>query len=184
VRPGATVELYDNANNLVATTTTDASGQYTFNVPAATYTVRVVNRTVSSSRTGYTAALLPVQTYNGTTNRVGGENPAFTDAPANSGTQTLTALSTGTITPESIGTVTATGAATSGPDFGFNFDVIVNTNDTGQGSLRQFLTNSNALGGEGSLAQAGFYTNQEDLVANSQAAGRAPLALPATVESP
>ena len=42
-------------------------------------------------------------------------------------------------------------------DFGYNFDVITNTNDSGQGSLRQFIANSNALGGEATLAQA--YTN-------------------------
>jgi uncharacterized repeat protein (TIGR01451 family) len=184
VRPGATVELYDNANNFVATTTTDVNGQYTFNVPAGTYKVRVVNSTVSSSRnTNNVANLLPVQTYNGTTTRVGGETPNFTDAPANSGNQTLTALSTGTVTPESIATIAAAGATTTGPDFGFNFDVIVNTNDAGQGSLRQFITNANALGGEGSLAQAGSYTSAVNLAAGSTAAGRAPVALPAGFES-
>ena len=30
-------------------------------------------------------------------------------------------------------------------DFGFNFDTIVNTNDSGQGSLRQFIINANDL---------------------------------------
>jgi uncharacterized repeat protein (TIGR01451 family) len=153
-RPGATVELY-SGNNLVGTTTTDANGKYTFNVANGTYTVRVVNRTVTSSRTGYTTGLLPVQTYNGTTTRVGGENPSLTDSPANSGTQTLSSLTSGTNTPESIATVTTSGIAFSGPDFGYNFDVVVNTNDAGQGSLRQFITNANALGGEASLAQSG-----------------------------
>ena len=42
----------------------------------------------------------------------------------------------------------------SGLDFGFNFDTVVNTNNAGQGSLRQFITNSNALGNSG-LAQVG-----------------------------
>ncbi len=153
-RPGATVELY-NGTTLVGTTTTDANGQYTFGATPGTYTVRVVNSTVSSSRTGYVAGLLPVQTYNGTTTAVGGANPAFTDAAANSGNQSLTALSSGTTTPQSVATVTTTNAGTTGPDFGFNFDVVVNTNDAGQGSLRQFVTNANALGGEASLAQAG-----------------------------
>ncbi|RYY21101.1 MAG: hypothetical protein EOO36_01665, partial [Cytophagaceae bacterium] len=37
-------------------------------------------------------------------------------------------------------------------DFGYNFDTVVNTNDVGQGSLRQFIANSNALGGETALA--------------------------------
>src|SRR5262249_11777176 len=39
-------------------------------------------------------------------------------------------------------------------DFGFNFDTVVNTNDSGQGSLRQFVINSNTLGNTG-LAQEG-----------------------------
>ena len=43
-----------------------------------------------------------------------------------------------------------------GVDFGFNFDTIVNTADTGQGSLRQFVVNANALTGEAALAQAGL----------------------------
>ncbi len=166
-RPGATVELY-NGTTLVGTTTTDANGQYTFGATPGTYTVRVVNSTVTSSRTGYVAGLLPVQTYNGTTTAVGGANPAFTDAAANSGNQSLTALTTGTSTPQSVATVTTTNASTTGPDFGFNFDVVVNTNNAGQGSLRQFITNANALGGEANLAQAG-----------SNAAG----ALPAGIET-
>ncbi len=166
-RPGATVELY-NGTTLVGTTTTDANGQYTFGATPGTYTVRVVNSTVTSSRTGYVAGLLPVQTYNGTTTAVGGVNPALTDAAANTGNQSLTALTTGTTTPQSVATVTTTNAGTTGPDFGFNFDVVVNTNNTGQGSLRQFITNANALGGEANLVQAG-----------SNAAG----ALPAGIET-
>nr|GFC16958.1 hypothetical protein [Tanacetum cinerariifolium] len=68
---------------------------YTFGglVPGA-YTVRVVSATVTSTRTGNTAAgLLPVQTFRTTggaddTDRVGGENPAQADAPANAPTVT------------------------------------------------------------------------------------------------
>ncbi|WP_324675527.1 right-handed parallel beta-helix repeat-containing protein [Hymenobacter sp. GOD-10R] len=158
-RPNATVELYNSSGALVTTTTTDAAGKYTFNVLNGTYTIRVVNSTVSSSRTGSTAALIPVQTYNGTTTRVGGENPSYTDAAANSGSQTLAALSSGTILPESIATIISSGAATVGPDFGFNFDLVVNTNNAGQGSLRQFILNANALGNEAALAQSGSYIN-------------------------
>lgn len=144
-RPGATVELYTNVGDLVATTTTDATGQYTFKAEAGAYQVRVVNSTVTSSRPGAGAGLLPVQTYNGTTSRVGGENPALADTDANSGTQTLAALSTATATPESLAPLTVAGTTTAGPDFGFNFDLVVNTRDAGQGSLRQFIINSNTL---------------------------------------
>ena len=63
-------------------------------LPAAgTYTVRVVNSTVTSSRTGYVAGLLPVQTFrtdassgsgapDAVTDRVGGEVPSLVDAGA------------------------------------------------------------------------------------------------------
>ncbi len=177
-RSGATVELYDATTSaFVASTTTDATGKYSFNTTANTaYTVRVVNSTVTSSRPGYTAALLPVQTYNGTTSRVGGENPARTDAPANNGTVKLTlsalTLPAGT-TAESIASFNTSN--NTGPDFGFNFDLVVNTNDAGQGSLRQFILNSNALGGEASLAQSGFTT--------AATAAAVATALPARVET-
>ena len=46
-------------------------------------------------------------------------------------------------------TVDASGGDVSGVDFGFNFDVVVNTNDSGQGSLRQFIINSNLLAWSG-----------------------------------
>ncbi|HEX8426132.1 right-handed parallel beta-helix repeat-containing protein, partial [Hymenobacter sp.] len=165
-RGGATVELYNASGALVATTTTAATGTvgaYNFaNVPSGTYRVRVVNSTVSSSRLGAVAGLLPVQTFNGTTNRVGGEAPERQDAAANSGIQTLAALTAGTATPQSLATVTISDtapAAITNVDFGFNFDVVVNTNNAGQGSLRQFVLNANALGGEASLAQSGSRVN-------------------------
>jgi uncharacterized repeat protein (TIGR01451 family) len=167
-RPGAKVELYNSGGTLVGTAITDANGQYSFNAPVGTgYTVRVVNNSVLSSRTGATAASgsaaagyvsnqLGVQTYNGTTTRVGGENPLLVDAAANTGAQTLAALTSGTNVPQSIATINVgAGTSNAGPDFGFNFDVVVNTNNAGQGSLAQFITNSNALTGENLLAQAG-----------------------------
>ncbi|WP_179225505.1 T9SS type A sorting domain-containing protein [Hymenobacter mucosus] len=43
-------------------------------------------------------------------------------------------------------------------DFGFSFDVVTNTNDSGQGSLRQFVINSNALSNT-SLDQRPFNNN-------------------------
>lgn len=156
LRPSATVELYDASGNFLGTTTTSGSGQYSFSVSSGTaYQVRVVSSTVTSSRPGYTSSLLPVQTYNGSPTRVGGENPALADAPANNGSQSLVALNTTTTTAESLATVITTEADTNGPDFGFSFDVVVNINDAGQGSLRQFVLNANALGGESELTQAG-----------------------------
>ena len=49
-----------------------------------------------------------------------------------------------------------------GVDFGWNFDTIVNTNNTGQGCLRQFITNANTLGGDASLAQSGLVAAKEN----------------------
>ena len=162
-RPGATVELYLNGA-FQATTTTDASGVYRFyNLPTGTYTVRVVSSTVSSSRAGSaTAGLLPIATYQGTiSDQVGGPNPALPDAPANGGSQTLTALTTGSQAVQALATAAVSSSGTTtGVDFGFNFDLVVNTKANGQGSLEQFILNSNALGDETKLAQAGSFLNQ------------------------
>ena len=155
-RSGAAVELYNATTGLfVARTTTDATGKYSFATTANTgYTVRVVNSTVTSSRAGYIAGLLPVQTYNGTTSRVGGENPSLADVAANTNGLPLASLAVpGSGTPESLAAFNT--ANNVSQDFGYNFDLIVNTRDAGQGSLRQFVANSNALGGEASLNQSG-----------------------------
>jgi len=86
-RSGVRVELYDSTGAFVSATTTAAGGTYSFNVDVAdTYTVRVVNSTVTSGRSGAVATLLPVQTYrtnasSGTavavTDHVGGETPTW-----------------------------------------------------------------------------------------------------------
>ncbi|RZK58775.1 MAG: hypothetical protein EOO59_08230, partial [Hymenobacter sp.] len=161
-RAGATVEFYDNAGTFVGSTTTGTNGTYSYNLPAVgSYTVRVVNSTVTSARTPAATGVVPVQTYVlGNANQVGGANPAYTDAAANTGSQLLASLSSGTVAPQSLYSATfSTTTTNSGVDFGFNFDTVVNTNDVAavngtnaQGSLRQFITNSNALGGESSLA--------------------------------
>lgn len=45
--------------------------------------------------------------------------------------------------------MTVGASAVSGVDFGFNFSTVVNTNNAGQGSLRQFILNSNLLANTG-----------------------------------
>ncbi len=160
-RSGARVELFDNSGSFVSFTTTNASGAYAFNGLAnGTYTVRVVNGSVTSSRTGYVAGLLPVQTYRtnastgaamALTDRVGGEVPSKVDA--GNGSSTLAALTNAAMAPQSITTVTSAGPDVPGVDFGFNFDTIVNVNDTGQGTLRQYVLNTNALGNAGLAIQ-------------------------------
>jgi hypothetical protein len=120
-----------------------------------------VNGSVTSSRPGSDGSELAVQTYriDGVSEaagdgakKVGGELPSNENAAANSGAQTLaslqgTDLDTDSITEwtQSIVSVDASGGDVNGVDFGFNFDVVVNTNDAGQGSLRQFIINSNLL---------------------------------------
>ena len=168
--PGARVELYTAAGNYSTFATTDGSGNYSFiNLSAATYTVRVVNGTVNSSRTG-TEVLPPVQTYRtdassgaavAVTNHVGGEVPASVDA--GNGSTTLAALTAGAVTPQSITSAVVSASNIPGVDFGYSYDVIVNKNDSGQGSLRQFLLNANALSNTG-LAQSGLTSGKDNAV--------------------
>ncbi|MBG47998.1 MAG: sodium:calcium exchanger [Pseudozobellia sp.] len=141
-----TVELYNSLGFLQTTTTTDANGQYIFGGMAdGTYTVRVVNESVSSTRGGGVGCsdCYAVQTFrsdhNGTdvvdvTDEVGGANPSQEDVSAGN---LFGAQSVSTLTLASNGIV--------GIDFGFNFNTIVNTNENGQGSLDQFIVNSNNL---------------------------------------
>ena len=151
--PNTTVELYDNSGNYVGNTTTDAAGDYTFTeLGSGTYIIRVVNETVASSRgsnaTGQ--SIIPVQTFrtNGITatlNEVGGATPNLIDAGANTTLANISTLTTGTTAAQSATTVSVGLGNLSGVDFGYNFDIVVNTNNAGQGSLRQFILNSNEL---------------------------------------
>ena len=177
------VELYSAGGAFQSFTTTNAAGQYSFTYGGnAARIVRVVNGTVRSARTGGATCTtcVPVQTFVTTgsgdtavavTNRVGGENSALSDPASNTSSATLASLTTGTQTPQSIATFdpVANGSTVTGADFGFNFSTVVNRRDAAscapsgtnstffpcQGSLRQFIINANALGGEASLAQSG-----------------------------
>ena len=163
-RDGARVELYDDTGAFVESQTTDVNGYYIFPQSAGTYTVRVVNSTVTSSRElPVVSGLLPVQTFRtdassgvaAVTDRVGGEVPSLADAGPNATGLTLAQLTTATTTAQSITAVTFGGPLNiDNVNFGFNFNTIVNVNDSGQGSLRQFILNSNALG-NATLAIAG-----------------------------
>jgi parallel beta-helix repeat protein len=181
---GVRVELYrvGAGNALLDTDTTDVNGFFSVSSGNSNFQVRVrvVQGTVLSARAGGSTctACAPVQTYRTdgatgsavpVTNRVGGENPALSDAISNTGGSNFNSLTVaGSRVPQSVTVVIPPngGATVSGLDFGFNFSTVVNTRDpaictiTGtsnacQGSLRQFIINANALGGEGSLAQAG-----------------------------
>lgn len=145
--PNATVELYNSLGTLQATTTSDSNGDYSFGGMAdGNYQIRVLNQSVQSTRSGGAAcgSCYPVQTFRAEfsggsptpiTDEVGGANPAAT-ADANAGTLS----GAQTVSP-----VLILGGGTGGIHFGFNFNTIVNTNTSGQGSLAQFITNANNL---------------------------------------
>jgi len=173
VVPGVRVELYDASGNYKGAATTNAAGLYSLDGwSPGLYTVRVVNASVASTRPGSVAGLLGVQTYrtdatSGTpaavADRVGGEAPQLVDAAANLTSASLGSLATATSAAQSVAPVTLAIATASGVDFGFNFSTVVSTRDAGQGTLRQFLLNANALGNAG-LAQAGLTAGVETSV--------------------
>ena len=167
--PSARVELYNSLGTFISATNTAPDGSYAFTgLATANYTVRVPNFKVASTRAGGCLAgtCIPVQTFRtdassgtavGVTDRVGGQTPTKLDAA--DGAASLGLLTTATTVPQSITTVAVNATGTTGVDFGFNFNTIVNKNLTGQGSLQQFIVNSNALSGEASLAQTGSRMN-------------------------
>jgi parallel beta-helix repeat protein len=148
--PGAVVELYDNVGSLFDTQITDINGAYTFGGMAnGSYSLRLVNSTVTSTRSGGVTCgiCLPVQTYRANftassltpiTTEIGGSIPAGTDT----GIGVLTGA-------QSVASIDISSEGAIGMDFGFNFNTIVNTNEDGQGSLEQFIVNSNALDASG-----------------------------------
>ncbi|MFK7603176.1 beta strand repeat-containing protein [Deinococcus sp. SM5_A1] len=162
LRPGVRVELYGAAGgNVLALALTDSGGAYTFpNQFPGNYKVRAVNNFVTSSRAGGctpstlvgtapTCSQLPVQTFINSASQVGGANPAGTD-PALSSTILPT-------NAQSVAAVSLSSANVTGVDFGYSFSTVVNAGDAatpGQGSLRQFIVNANALANT-SLAQSG-----------------------------
>ena len=75
----------------------------------------------------------------------------------------LAALNTATTIAQSQAPVTVAAGSVTGVDFGYSFDVITNTANSGQGSLRQFVTNSNTLT-NANLAQAGQTAGRETTI--------------------
>ncbi len=131
--PNVEVQLY-NGPTLIDTATTDSSGRYTFhNLTDGAYTGRVVSSSIGDADTP-PAGVVFEQTYehnglsgNGDSGAMGGDDPATPDDTA---------------VP-----VTVSGANVSGVDFGFAYNVVVNTNDSNQGSLRQAIDNTNMVAG-------------------------------------
>ena len=152
--PNVTVELYDTVGpNLIDTTSTDASGDYTLTpASAGNHIVRVVSSTLGDSDSPPAAGLNGVvtaiaeQTYEH--NGIGGNG----DAGAMGGND-VDIDDTATAAAAGIGDTNvnvAVGGATivvAGVDLGFSYQLIVNEQDVGQGSLRQFITNANNITG-------------------------------------
>lgn len=146
----ATVSLYHDTNSdgqpdagdtQTATTTTDASGNYSFDVVDGKYFV-VVDSTSLHATAWMEQTLAPKgglcvsgtlasqgACYGG---RRGGVSDDFSSL----------------ITAEHMVVMDINGTDISGVDFGFSADVVTNVSDDGQGSLRQFITNANAISGE------------------------------------
>ena len=144
---GARVELYDNSNTFLESTTTNALGEYLLaGMDNGDYSVRVVNTSVQSTRGGGTACTtcIPVQTYRRNYTNAGG----FTDISTEIGGANPAGEEVGIATyanAQTLSTITIENEGVLDFDFGFNFNTIVNTNAEGQGSLEQFIINSNAL---------------------------------------
>jgi hypothetical protein len=153
----ADVELYDAGSVYIASTNTAIDGTFTFSgVSDGTYHVRVRSATIGDADTPPAGGLhptvpatwpypLPDMTWGNGAAHIGGQDPDVDD----------------TATGDNVGpgdtyvTVTVSGADVSGVNFGFNFELIVNEGDDAnadnmrskQGTLRQFIKNSNAIVG-------------------------------------
>jgi|Deesub1362B_J571_1020462.scaffolds.fasta_scaffold01204_4 hypothetical protein len=142
-------------DTLIKTTTTSDTGDYTFAVGRGIYFIAVDSKTVNTTRglnPGYTIGdIWAEQTFqvewNGSAfvnlQKFGGQNASISDDWA-----------TGVY--EHVAMVNASAYANESIDFGFSFDIVVNTRDgdddlssnrSVQGSLRQFILNSNAISG-------------------------------------
>jgi protocatechuate 3,4-dioxygenase beta subunit len=173
---GVDVELYTSADGYLASTTTDVNGVFTFwSVADGDYKVRVRSGTIGDSNTppaggfnavcGVTdpatgpACVLPELVWARTAALYGGQNPTADD------TDTADDAGPG----DTWIAVTAAGVGITDLDFGFAYNAIVNTEDSGQGSLRQFLANAEAIGAAGgTTANASEFRMQ---VAANQSSG-------------
>jgi len=147
------VELYDSAGNLEDFDITDINGDYGIGgMASGNYDIRVVNNTIRSNRDAVPlcGSCIPVQTFRTSyagggapftqiTDEVGGADPTAIDTPA--GTVAVPQL----IGAQSVTSVVILNEGVVGIDFGFTYNAIVNTNESGQGSLAQFITNANQL---------------------------------------
>lgn len=153
------VELYDNANTFLATTNTAADGTFTFSGLAnATYKVRVRSATVGDADTpakGTFNACVPASCANPLPEMTWGNGAALYGGQSATVDDTATGDNAGP--GDTYVSVTVSGADVANVNFGFAYNLIVNTSDDAnaltarskQGSLRQFIKNANAIGSAG-----------------------------------
>lgn len=154
--PNVDVELYDAADAYLSSATTAADGSYSIpGVSNGTYKVRVRSATIGDANTPPRGGLngsvpgtwpypLPELAWANGAALYGGQSPAADD------TATGDNLGPG----DTFTTVTVNSADVLNVNFGFAYNLIVhaqddNTNDSsrsGQGSIRQFIKNANAIG--------------------------------------
>ena len=153
------VELYDASDTYITSTVTDAGGNYVFpGISDGTYKVRARSETIGDADTppkgGLNASVPATWPYplaelawaNGGA-LYGGQNPILDD--------TATADNAGP--GDTYVAVTVSGSDVGSINFGFAYNLIVNTLDNAtadnvrsrQGSLRQFIKNANAIGSAG-----------------------------------
>ena len=168
---GATVRLWrDNGNGspgsgdtLAGTTTSNASGQYSFGgLPDGTYWVSVDSKTLGASgyNSGYTASSVWAEQTYGVAGAMQGAGFLAADGALYGGRNASTSdNASAPASSEHVTRVNVAGAAVAGIDAGFSFSAVTNArgdalDDDGgstgrlqQGSLRQFLINSNAIAG-------------------------------------
>jgi len=164
------VELYDNSDVYQSSTTTDANGDFAFIglTDLTTYKIRVRSATIGDDPGGPNetapmggfngcvagatcAAPLPEMTWGYSSAMIGGQTTG-TAASADD-TQTLDNAGPG----DTWVSVSISGANVSNVNFGFAYNLITNTGDdtnnlttrSKQGSIRQFIKNSNAIGAAG-----------------------------------
>jgi hypothetical protein len=143
----AIVELFEDNGTFIERKFTNINGQYTFaGMEDGDYLVKVVNSTVRSNRGGglNCTTCFPIQTHRtygdasivtAVNNEIGG---AFPNAIQDAALGILNDAQT-------VSSVTVASNGVTNINFGFNFNTIVNTNENGQGSLEQFIINSNNL---------------------------------------
>lgn len=125
---GASVMLY-RSDARVAAVRTDADGAYELrDIDSGDYTVAVDSRSVD--KRGWADEVTPVP---------GGKNPNVADDAS-----TLA-------TSEHVAPVHLGDSPIDSIDFGFSANAVTNANDAGQGSLRQFLENANAIPGANAM---------------------------------